>query len=555
MLLLLVFLGFFDLNFSVCPSLTAQQMNVASDLSTDVSTSSFTGPVTLDSTIGYKIYHKVVNDVLHLILESQDATDRWLGFGFAEQSSGHMKGSDLVTIKYSTTGSGFTVEDRYAEFKAARYDESNGDITYPDSLAAPEDTYNDWIIEDTYRVVSSSTGIITTKVHISRPIDTGDNQDREIGLGPRNVVWAYGSSTSVVYHGTKRGVTKITFRDIPSGGTSPDSADMSIDSTPGSQYDGKFVLQMSYSLTTHKTAYICQSFNMKNDSRRSIVGIKAIPNPNTAVAHHALIHICQNNAYWNAHVTAQGCTTGNPDSQSSPLGEQSSGCGGMVYSWAVGMNDFIFPDDVGIPIGTGVGDVDFVIVEMHYDNPSQDNTIVDDFQFEIYYKDTQTTHAAATMIIGDATTTLSETPGNAPFAVGPLNNGDAEVHRQATCPSTCSNEFQDTSVTVLTSFLHMHYMGQKIVLEQYDSSKNLIAERARIDFWDNGFQHMLLGSDHQFTWSRGDALQIHCYYNTAQSNLAAGRVDFGGQTSNEMCMVSLIRKKIIDVLLIYSFFV
>ena len=46
------------------------------------------------------------------------------------------------------------------------------------------------------------------------------------------------------------------------------------------------------------------------------------------------------------------------------------------------MNDFIFPDDVGIPIGTGVGDVDFVIVEMHYDNPSQDNTIVDDFQLD-----------------------------------------------------------------------------------------------------------------------------------------------------------------------------
>ena len=41
----------------------------------------------------------------------------------------------------------------------------------------------DWIIENTYHS-ESSTGMITNKVHISRPIDTGDNQDREIGLDP-----------------------------------------------------------------------------------------------------------------------------------------------------------------------------------------------------------------------------------------------------------------------------------------------------------------------------------------------------------------------------------
>ena len=71
------------------------------------------------------------------------------------------------------------------------------------------------------------------KVNISRPLDTGDNQDREVGLGPRNIVWAYGHTNSVGYHGANRGVTKINFRDISHGQKSSDSTQMTIDASPG----------------------------------------------------------------------------------------------------------------------------------------------------------------------------------------------------------------------------------------------------------------------------------------------------------------------------------
>jgi hypothetical protein len=45
----------------------------------------FTGPIVLDAAIGLQVYHKVENEEIHLVLETTDTTNRWIGFGFAEQ--------------------------------------------------------------------------------------------------------------------------------------------------------------------------------------------------------------------------------------------------------------------------------------------------------------------------------------------------------------------------------------------------------------------------------------------------------------------------------------
>ena len=78
---------------SICPpkgTITASREAIASENSIDVS--EFTGPINLSNDINFKLYHKIVGEEIHLVLESQDTTNRWLGFGFAEQQSGHMKG-------------------------------------------------------------------------------------------------------------------------------------------------------------------------------------------------------------------------------------------------------------------------------------------------------------------------------------------------------------------------------------------------------------------------------------------------------------------------------
>lgn len=497
----------------------------ASSMSTDGFTE-----VELDSDVGFKVHHKVVGNYLQLILEIADTTNRWMGFGFAEQESGHMKGSDMVTVSVDEDGA--TVDDRYATFTSSTYD--SGSVTYV-GLTAEKDTYNDWTILDAHYSLDGSTH--TSQVHISRRLETGDNQDRDIGLGSRRVVWAYGSSTTVAYHGSNRGSTTMNFRPIPDGETSPDSVDNAI---VEADYDGYYDYEMDdYALSGGTTEYVCQSFSLPVDARRSVRAIQVInQNTDTNVAHHGLLHICTDNAYFDAHASPTPCSG---DHSSPGFGHQTSECAGLMYSWAVGMNDFVLPDDVGFPIGSGDTDIKFVILELHYDNPTGDNTITDNFGLRLFYNDGPPTLEMGVMVIGDVAVQSNNagivdslSADDLPFALGPIPASTAKTLRQGTCPGTCTSEFEDAEVTVLSSFLHMHYYGHKVILEHYDEDNNFIATRGRIDFWDNGYQHQLEGSDHSFTWKAGEALHAQCYYDSSTSS---SEVVFGGTTAEEMCMI------------------
>ena len=508
---------------NVCPPMGTITGTAADIMTTNsIDLSSFTGPIELSSDINFNVYHKVINEKIHLVLESQDTTNRWLGFGFAEQQSGHMKGSDLVTI--SVSDDAIKLDDRYATFVAAAYDNTTGIITY-DGLDAFKDEYNDWSLEETYQ--ATSLGIIKTQVHISRSLDTGDNQDRPIGLGARQVVWAYGSDTTVAYH-EGRGTTMIEFRPIPEGTVSPDGSKI-VEIDPN-DYDGKWSLQMDYWVNPDNgnTEYVCQSFILPNDTKRSIRAIEYNLNQSTlGFPHHAIVHICQDNAYFHGHQNAKLC--GNTGS--SPLGDSSSGCAGLIATWAAGMQSQIMPVDVGFPVGPNEEDLTYVIVEMHYDNPRLEK-IYDDFSINFYYDNSPTLYDAATMTVGDPLVRSSAANLNSPFETGLIPAGEKDIHRQGTCVRECTEEFSGSKY-VFDVFLHMHIFGHKITLERYDSEKTFIEEKARIDFWENGFQHNIHGDAITFTWEPGEALHLNCFFDNTRMN---ADLSFGSKTSDEMCM-------------------
>jgi len=518
------FISFADAS---CPARTT--LIGTSKSATSMSTAGFTSQ-SLSTPVGYKVHHRVVNDeILELILEISDTTNNWMGFGFAEQGSGHMKGADMVTVKASDTG--VEVDDRYAGYVAY----SSSGVNY-NGLSAIKDEYNDWkLINATYNFDGTTH---TSFVYISRPISTGDNQDREVGLGPRRIIWAYGSG-SVSYHGANRGSGTIEFRAIPPGDTSPDSVDDVI--TP-SNYDYSVDLVIdSFQLSSSTTQYVCQSFELPSNARYSVKAIQPINHvTTTAHAHHGLLHICVNNAYYSDHLsTANGPKLCGGNGASPGLGHTTSECGGIMYSWAVGMNDLILTGDLGIPIGNGATDVKYVILEVHYDNPGGLTNIVDNFGMRLYYDDGAPTVEVGAMAIGDPMVSANNRNFESnngvikPFTVGPIDAGVDKVRRQGTCPGTCTSEFA-SDITVFASFLHMHYFGHKIVLEHYDSSKQLIATRGRVDFWDNGYQHLLQGSNHSFTVARGESLHTQCYYD---ASTVSSNIPFGGGTDDEMCMI------------------
>ena len=486
---------------------------------------------TLDSTIAFVSQHKIVGTKLHLRLQAK--TTGWLGFGFGEESTGHMKGADMMTAY--VVGDTVVVDDRYATFAAsAGATSSTGDQgLLAAGLTAKKDTHNDWTIESG----SETDGV--TSVYATRELDTGDQQDRVIGTtDPTRIVWAYGGGDGVSYHGTTRGATAIHF-----GGELP--------TIPAN--DGSWTRRISnYNIRagehTSGTTYACEGFTLPSDKTRHAVAFRPVFSADTKKhVHHMILHTCSNNAYFQAHKdTPQACRTSSDGGASSsavdvstvgsgPLGA-GYGCDGMLWAWASGQGDFVLPADAGFVLDSTSANI---ILEVHYDNPSKLTDIVDDVGVEIFYTETLRTHEAGWFWTGDPHVRVGSPQSSPPtnFKQGALAAGETDVHRQGTCPGACTSSFDGSSpMHVFALFHHMHYTGKRIYLEQRDSAGNLLSAdntKLKVDFWDNGFQTMVPFSANEFTVNRGDSLTTHCFFDTTRYDTA---IAFGQGTAEEMCM-------------------
>ena len=114
----------------------------------------------------------------------------------------------------------------------------------------------------------------------------------------------------------------------------------------------------------------------------------------------------------------QLCPTGN-----SPLGETTSQCSSLMWSWAVGLGDFILPESAGFLVGNGTSEVSHVILEIHYDNPKHMSNVIDSSGFEVFYTNTLRQHNAAGMTMGDPTVSFSKMTTMTPYRLGNLPPG------------------------------------------------------------------------------------------------------------------------------------
>jgi hypothetical protein len=294
-----------------------------------------------------------VGSVFHLRLEA--LTTGWLGFGFAEPTSGHMKGSDLLTT--SVVNGVVRIEDRHALFAPTTYSVAGGHVNGYSGLTAVVDVHADWT------VVAGSEENGKTFVWVTRPLVTGDQQDRDIVSGVNRIVWAWDTTDVVAQHtaGGHRGASTMVFFGTEAVGTAFPTT-----------YDGVWTRRFSnYTIPTRITTYACQSFTFPVDASRHIVALRPIGV--SQYNHHAILHVCSNNAYHSQATAPQLCSyhpTSNPNplggQGSSPLGDFSAGCSGLVWSWAVGMGDFILPPAAGLRVGPGSTAISHVVLEIHY---------------------------------------------------------------------------------------------------------------------------------------------------------------------------------------------
>jgi hypothetical protein len=192
---------------------------------------------------------------------------------------------------------------------------------------------------------------------------TGDQQDRDIVSGVNRIVWAWDTTDVVAQHtaGGHRGASTMVFFGTEAVGTAFPTT-----------YDGVWTRRFSnYTIPTRITTYACQSFTFPVDASRHIVALRPIGV--SQYNHHAILHVCSNNAYHSQATAPQLCSyhpTSNPSPSggqgSSPLGDPSAGCSGLIWSWAVGMGDFIIPPAAGLRVGPGSTAISHVVLEIHY---------------------------------------------------------------------------------------------------------------------------------------------------------------------------------------------
>eukprot|EP00339_Tiarina_fusa_P002981 CAMPEP_0117069238 /NCGR_PEP_ID=MMETSP0472-20121206/48557_1 /TAXON_ID=693140 ORGANISM="Tiarina fusus, Strain LIS" /NCGR_SAMPLE_ID=MMETSP0472 /ASSEMBLY_ACC=CAM_ASM_000603 /LENGTH=302 /DNA_ID=CAMNT_0004791685 /DNA_START=8 /DNA_END=913 /DNA_ORIENTATION=+ len=269
----------------------------------------------LDDTICFRLFHRVQGQEIFLRLVAKH--DGWLGFGLAEQGSGHMKGADIVTAQ--VTNGNVMAQDRYVPFAA-------WDGTSYTGLYAAEDVVNDWTILEGYRIDGEMV------VVLKRLLNTNDPQDRPVIPGSQRIIWAWGSGNTVSYHGN-RGATIATFvagtsvLDVPTGGGNGVTGSWQF------KFDG-------FPLPPSRTTYACQSFSVPTDRKRHVVGFRPLIDK-TAHVHHYVLHICDAApTYHAAHERSREC-----------IGGGGSQCGGFMWSWAKGQGDFWLPDAAGFAVG------------------------------------------------------------------------------------------------------------------------------------------------------------------------------------------------------------
>lgn len=194
------------------------------------------------------------------------------------------------------------------------------------------------------------------------------------------------------------------------------------------------------------------------------------------------------------------------------------GCQTSKWPWAVGGQDLILPENVGIPVGNGAN---FYVLQVHYYNPSLDSGVRDSSGVRMTLAPALRTHDAETFgIVG----------GVAPRQRDPLPAGQSNVViPTAVVPAACT-QWDVDEITVLGVMHHAHLVGKHLKVEVTRNGQ-YIGEMRREKVYD--FNHQSLEGSSVKTIKKGDELTLTCSYDTSSKT---SPTDFGDFTQDEMCL-------------------
>ncbi|XP_072015163.1 dopamine beta-hydroxylase-like [Amphiura filiformis] len=346
----------------------------------------------------------------------------------------------------------------------------------------------------------------------SRPIDTCDAKDYQIQNGTDHLLLLRGyykeaqsDDESLIIHNLttfamKRVSLMKTLRAVPDL-----PSDVQIDE----------VLVDTITVPAESTTYWCKVYQFSRMySKHHIIRYEAVVSPgNEDLVHHMEVYNC--NVQDGQHLPNY---SGSCRAKDKPSSLES--CKHVIGAWAMGAEPFIYPEEVGVAIG-GSGSTAYVMIEIHYNNPTHRKGVVDNSGIRFYHTPTLRPNDAGILEVGVVYSPNQSVPPNS-----------REFVLTGYCTSQCTKSGLPTGgIRAFASQLHTHLTGVAVWTEHIRRGVEL-KELNRDNHYSAHFQEIrLLPTDVQIL--PGDMLITHCRYDTRSRN----NVTLGGfGIEDEMCV-------------------
>jgi len=192
------------------------------------------------------------------------------------------------------------------------------------------------------------------------------------------------------------------------------------------------------------------------------------------------------------------------------------GCDSFWAGWALGGTNISFPEVAGLPMGNGSESGKYLVLQIHYNNPTSATNFVDTGSgFNLVYTPTLRQYDIGTLGIGPDYFTIPALDSSYSLA-GP-------------CPTGCTNKLTNP-LNVLYFGVHMHTLGFRAWTQQIRNGVEL-PPLVDVPYYDFNFQSPVPAKPGTVIMP-GDLLIHNCIWDSASRSTATA---YGETTSNEMC--------------------
>jgi dopamine beta-monooxygenase len=436
-----------------------------------------------DDAKGVALHWTIDGESIKLAVAAQ--ASGWVAFGLGE--SGSMLGADIVM--YSAASN--ELVDSYV---------------LDQTIMPYRDECQSWTLIDS----TVTDGFIIFEA--SRPLDTGDSQDRVIADDPNEmrpptrVLAAWGDSVAPSYHGDSTARGAIRFLGNSTVSDELESFQISMKA----EAQGSFAIRANnFTIPTDRTTYqnFCLSrddllaINVDLDKDLHVIGFESFIDPRTKSHVHHFVLTASSDP-WNSSLPCNDY----PGFET-------------VYGWAPGDVPLNLPSFIGSPLGSN-GYQSFQL-EIHYDNPEGTPNMIDDSGARLFFTSNKRQYDLGSFTTGDPQVAMD---GSVLSPSGGLSQHVFD------CPSSCSSNYVAEPITVIRQQLHMHAVGVSMVNAQIRNGQ--VVRQGQVEYWDFRQQGDYVVPQGQFTVQPGDSFRTICNYNSINNET------WGLGSNNEMCMAT-----------------